>query len=140
MENLFILIMFVVYFYTLFQILKSNKSTRKKVLWFGFVFVFSWVGMIMYYFYGREKSLGTALHKTTTSTTKTASSISSTPKPTSTDFYVTCENCLATHTNPTNSLCSNCGKDMYKKDTNKKCSNCGSEYDNSLVTCPICGN
>ncbi|MBF0266203.1 MAG: hypothetical protein HQL46_13140 [Gammaproteobacteria bacterium] len=56
------------------------------------------------------------------------------------DFFVECTNCGTKHKNPIDSLCSNCGKDMYKKDNNIKCKSCGSEYDPLQPNCPICGN
>lgn len=55
-------------------------------------------------------------------------------------FYVECINCGVTHKNPTKSLCSKCGKDMYTLDTNIKCTNCGNEYENTEIVCPYCGN
>ena len=62
-----------------------------------------------------------------------------TPVPTSDDFYVKCVNCGTTHTNPVDSLCSNCGKNMNIKDTNKMCDNCRCEYENTEKSCPYCG-
>jgi len=55
------------------------------------------------------------------------------------EFIVTCVHCKKEYINPINSLCSNCGKNMYEKVNYKKCSFCGSEFESSLNECPFCG-
>lgn len=55
------------------------------------------------------------------------------------DFYVECLNCNTKYTNPINSLCSNCGKDIFTKDNNVKCSECGGEFESTVLSCPYCG-
>lgn len=57
-----------------------------------------------------------------------------------TEMFVECVNCGTTHTDPINSLCSSCGKNMYKEDTNIKCANCGGEYSSSESSCSYCGS
>ncbi len=56
------------------------------------------------------------------------------------NFYVDCVNCGTTHTNPDDSLCSNCGKNMNVKDIYKKCNSCGGDFENTEKSCPYCGN
>lgn len=61
------------------------------------------------------------------------------PSPEPEDFFVTCVNCSSTTKNPTNSLCSSCGKDLYRKDTNVHCDKCQLDYPASESVCPYCG-
>ena len=63
-------------------------------------------------------------------------------QPKDTNVYKTCVNCNTQHTNPTDALCGNCGKDMNVKyaDLYKQCNNCGSEYENTESSCTICGS
>ncbi len=109
----------------------------------------AWIAMVLFVpFFIAEIELGISSSKiSSTPNPKAAYSPTPTSKPKSTstvetkseDFYVECLNCGVNHTNPTNSLCTNCGKNMYVQDTNKKCKSCGMEYESSESTCPYCG-
>ena len=138
MGKLFTLIAFGFWLYTFYHIIKSPKSIDKKIIWFLLVLIIPLIGIVLYYFLGREKHIP-AMESSSPKTRILNNSYDENPR-TENDFYVSCVNCGTTYTNPTDNLCSNCGKDMNKKYNNIKCSNCGNEYEISLVSCPYCGS
>ncbi|MDQ3195779.1 MAG: PLD nuclease N-terminal domain-containing protein [Burkholderiales bacterium] len=58
--GLFGIIIFVLDVIAIFGVLKSGKTLGKKILWIIGIIVFPVVGLIVYYFFGRENTSVTA--------------------------------------------------------------------------------